>query len=75
MSKEELYYSCNLSQGTGRDVAYLPERAARQGNSVEIVPGSGDFWTVTEVADRGLTRQELQGIQAAAHKGFASTQG
>lgn len=73
MSKhKELYFQCELSQGTGRDVAYLEERGAVVGKTVEINPGSGDFWVVESVSSTGIDYVHLKDIQDGHHKGYAS---
>lgn len=72
MAKQKMYRQCELSQGTGRDVAYIEERAAGLGKSVELNPGSGDFWTVSSVSDRALPESELKHLQDGHHRGWAS---
>ncbi len=70
--KSELYYQCELSQGTGRDRAYLEARGAVVGKVVEIIPGSGDFWTVESVSQEGIDKRHLKELQDGYHKGYAS---
>jgi len=72
MAKTKMFYQCDLSQNTGRDRAYIEERGAVVGKVVEIKPGSGDFWTVTSVADRGMTEADVKKLQDGHHRGFAS---
>ena len=72
---DELWYQCELEQGTGRDVAYIPERAAIVGKSVEIVRGSGDFWEVVSVGHPGVPQSRVREAQDRAREGFASTRG
>lgn len=68
----ELLFQCDLSQGTGRQTAYIPERGAKVGKLVELEPGSGDFWTVDLVGVPGQPAYRVKALQDDHHKGFAS---
>lgn len=67
------YYQCNLSQGTGRTTAYIPERGAVVGKSVEIKDDSfTGRWRVDQVADKGISEEVLREKQARDRDPFGS---
>jgi hypothetical protein len=72
---EELWHQCELRQGTARDVAYIPARAALVGKMVEVVPRSRDFWEVFSVGHPGIPYSRVREVQDRAREGFASTRG
>lgn len=73
MSKSEKFFQCDLSQGTGRQTAYIEERAAKLGASVEVGGnGTRDFWTVDSVSDKFLLKHQLKEIQDNYREGFNS---
>ncbi|TLX17210.1 hypothetical protein [Rhizobium sp. MHM7A] len=67
------YFQCNLSQGTGRTTAYIPERGAVVGKSVEIKDDSfTGRWQVDQVADKGISEEMLREKQARDRDPFGS---
>lgn len=49
------YFQCDLSQGTTRTTAYIEERGAIVGKSVEIKEeGFSGRWTVDQVSSMGI---------------------
>ncbi len=67
------YFQCNLSQGTGRTTAYIPERGAVIGKSVEI---KDDLftgrWRVDQVSDKGISEDVLREKQVRDRDPFGS---
>jgi hypothetical protein len=67
------YFQCNLSQGTGRTTAYIPERGAILGKLVEI---KDDLftgrWQVDQVSDKGISEDMLREKQARDRDCFGS---
>lgn len=72
MARAKLFLQCDLSQGTGRDVAFIEARGAVVGKQVEIIPGSGDFWNVDGVSDTVITEDTLKQLRRVHHEGFNS---
>lgn len=55
------YYQCDLSQGTTRTTAYIEERGAIVGKSVEIKEdGFSGRWTVDQVGSTGIDESVLR---------------
>lgn len=53
-------YQCDLSRGDARTRAYIEERGARLGASVELKEkGFEGFWRVDAVADTGIDAKAL----------------
>lgn len=73
MAKTKMYFQCDLSQGSGRDKAYIEDRGAVVGRTVELGgPGTGDFWIIESVSDQGMTAEKLKKMQDDHHRGWAS---
>ena len=73
MAKQKTFFQCELRKGTGRDHAYIEDRGAVVGKSVELGgSGTGDFWTVASVSDRGVSEDQFKRIQNHVHKGWGS---
>lgn len=73
MAKTRMFYQCDLSQGTGRDKAFIDERGAVVGNTVELGgSGTNDFWRVDNVSFIGLTEDTIKTLQERHHKGWGS---
>lgn len=68
-----MYYQCNLSQGTGRTTAFIPERGAVIGKLVEIKDDLfAGRWRVEQVADKGVAEDVLKEKQARDRDPFGS---
>lgn len=50
MSNEENYIQCVLRRGRAVTTGWVPERGARLGAEIELLPG-GKFWNVAKVFD------------------------
>lgn len=50
--KDEYYRQCRLKRENSETVGYIPERAAKVGNKVELLSLDSLFWTVTEVGTK-----------------------
>lgn len=58
------YFQCDLSQGTTRTTAYIEERGAIVGKSVEIKEeGFDGRWLVEQVASQGIDGVALKDMQ------------
>ena len=58
------YFQCELSQGTGRAMAYIEERAAKLGANVSVKDeGFDGLWAVTSVSDKGIDETVLKKMQ------------
>lgn len=68
-----MFYQCNLSQGSARTQAYIPERGAGVGKMIEIKEdGFTGRWRVEQVADRGVDEAVLREKQKRDRDPFGS---
>jgi len=74
MAKTKMYFQCDLSQGTGRDKAYIEDRGAVIGHMVELGgEGTENFWRIDSVSSVGLTEETLKKLQDKSHQGWAKS--
>ena len=55
----ETFRQCEHVQGCSHQVAWLPERGAKQGAEVELKDGTG-FWRVISVDQVQITQEQAQ---------------
>lgn len=58
------YFQCRMRQGTAETVAWIEERGAKVGASVELKSADGKFWDVIEVYPGGIDEAALRQKQA-----------
>ncbi len=62
--RNDLYFQCELGQGTARQVAFIEGRGAHVGKSVEL-KSDKTFWDVLSVATPGISLDEIRFMQGA----------
>lgn len=60
---EGLWYQCRLRRGDDHTVAWIPERAAKVGASIELKTAGGEFWEVATVGDKPIPYAQLRDKQ------------
>lgn len=53
------YFQCLIRRGTAHQTAWIPERGAKIGYQIELLP-SHEMWSVVEVYDFGLPEPLLR---------------
>lgn len=72
----DMYYQCEMEQGSTRTRAYIEERGATIGKSITIdEDGFEGRWTVISVADKGITKEVLRDKQSMDRNAFGSIAG
>ena len=61
----EIFRQCELVQGCSHQVAWLPERGAKQGAEVELKDGSG-YWRVVSVGHVLINQEKAAGYHDAS---------
>jgi hypothetical protein len=54
------YYQCRFKRGESETIAWIEERGAKVGASVELKTADGECWDVIEVFTPGLDEAKLR---------------
>ena len=60
---KDMFYWCQLRNGNKHTCGYIEARGAKLGANVELVDLDGEFWTVTSVSDRGVTKDYVRNAE------------
>lgn len=67
-----LFYQCRFQRDGSETVAWIEERGAKLGASVELKSADGERWTVVEVYHPGIDEAKLREKQANDRNALSS---